>query len=164
VFVSVPVSRFRQLVHGEAVGAYHRLLGEVCPEFAQRLEGATQLEAVHGFGGHPGFIKRSSGPGWALVGDAGYFKDPATAHGITDALRDAELLARAVIAGTSAAMAGYESTRLDLSRRLFAITDEIVSFEHDEIALLALHREFSREMSREVRFLDALDQVESLAS
>ena len=33
------------------------------------------------------------GPGWALVGDAGYFKDPITTHGITDALRDAELLA-----------------------------------------------------------------------
>ena len=37
------------------------------------------------------------GPGWALVGDAGYWKDPISAHGLTDALRDAELLARAVI-------------------------------------------------------------------
>src|SRR4030095_17306 len=129
-----------------------------------RLADARQTDPVHGFGGLPGFIKRSTGPGWALVGDAGYFKDPATAHGITDALRDAELLARAVIAGTSAAMAGYESTRRNLSRRLFEITDEIVSFEHDEIARQALHREFSREMSREVRFLDSLDQVESLAS
>ena len=38
------------------------------------------------------------GPGWALVGDAGYFKDPITTHGITDALRDAELLADALLA------------------------------------------------------------------
>ena len=37
------------------------------------------------------------GPGWALVGDAGYFKDPITTHGITDALRDAELLADAIL-------------------------------------------------------------------
>ena len=54
---------------------------------------------MRGFGGHPGFLKRSTGDGWALVGDAGYFKDPLTAHGITDALRDAELLARAIAAG-----------------------------------------------------------------
>jgi hypothetical protein len=37
-------------------------------------------------------LRRATGPGWALVGDAGYFKDPLTAHGITDALRDAEFL------------------------------------------------------------------------
>ena len=41
----------------------------------------------------------SVGPRWALVGDAGYFKDPITVHGITDALRDAELLANAVLDG-----------------------------------------------------------------
>ena len=116
-------------------------------------------EPVHGFGGHPGFIKRSSGPGWALVGDAGYFKDPATAHGITDALRDAELLARAVMAGTTGAMEQYEATRLDLSRRLFEITDEIASFESSDARLQSLHREFSREMSREVRVLASLEPM-----
>ena len=34
-----------------------------------------------------------SGPGWALVGDAGYHLDPITAQGMLDAFRDAELLA-----------------------------------------------------------------------
>ena len=156
VFVSIPAARFREKVRGDASVAYRRLLREVCPELAERLDDATQLETVHGFGGHPGFIKRSTGPGWALVGDAGYFKDPATAHGITDALRDAELLARAVIAGTAAAMEQYETTRLELSRRLFEITDEIASFEHDDAQLQALHREFSHEMSREVKLLASL--------
>ena len=157
VFVSIPAARFRHEVRGDSVANYRRLLREVCPEFADRLESATQLEPVHGFGGHPGFIKRSTGPGWALVGDAGYFKDPATAHGITDALRDAELLARAAMAGTTAAMDQYEATRLDLSRRLFEITDEVASFEYTDERLQALHREFSREMSREVRALAALE-------
>jgi flavin-dependent dehydrogenase len=156
VFVSIPAARFRREVRGDSLVAYRRLLHEVCPEFADRLDGATQVESVHGFGGHPGFIKRSSGPGWALVGDAGYFKDPATAHGITDALRDAELLARAVMAGTTAAMEEYEATRFDLSRRLFDITDQIASFECTDEGLQALHREFSREMSREVRFMASL--------
>jgi flavin-dependent dehydrogenase len=155
VFAAIPAPRFRQEVRGDPVVAYRRLLREVCPELADRLAGATQLEGVHGFGGHPGFIKRSTGPGWALVGDAGYFKDPATAHGITDALRDAELLSRAVLAGTADAMNEFETTRLELSRRLFEITDEIASFPA-EAQLQTLHREFSAEMSREVRFLASL--------
>jgi 2-polyprenyl-6-methoxyphenol hydroxylase-like FAD-dependent oxidoreductase len=159
VFVSIPSGLFRDKVRGDASVAYRRLIREVCPELADRLDGATQLEPVHGFGGHPGFIKRSTGPGWALVGDAGYFKDPGTAHGITDALRDAELLARAVMAGTTAAMDEFEATRLDLSRRLFEITDEIASFECDDQRLQALHREFSREMSREVKMLASLEPM-----
>ena len=163
VFVSVPAPQFKDRVRGNATEAYHRLLHEVCPEFDARLEGATRVEAVHGFGGHPGFIKRSTGPGWALVGDAGYFKDPATAHGITDALRDAELLARAVLAGTTPAMEQFEATRLELSRRLFEVTDEIASFGYSDVRLQALHRDFSREMSREVHALAALEPLPCLS-
>jgi flavin-dependent dehydrogenase len=51
------------------------------------------------FPGLTGYLREAAGPGWALVGDAGYFKDPITAHGITDALRDAQILARVVTAG-----------------------------------------------------------------
>jgi len=163
VFVSVPAPQFKDRVRGNATEAYHRLLHEVCPEFDARLEGASRVEAVHGFGGHPGFIKRSTGPGWALVGDAGYFKDPATAHGITDALRDAELLARAVLAGTTPAMEQFEATRLELSRRLFEVTDEIASFGYSDVRLQALHRDFSREMSREVHALAALEPLPCLS-
>ena len=63
------------------------------------------------------FFRRPWGPGWALVGDAGYHKDPLTAQGMTDAFRDAELLATAIDAGLSgmdrlsAALAGYERAR-----------------------------------------------------
>ena len=60
-------------------------------------------------------------------GDAGYFKDPLTAHGITDALRDAELLANAVVEGTNTALARYGSIRDALSLPLFRITDEIAA-------------------------------------
>jgi menaquinone-9 beta-reductase len=41
----------------------------------------------------PGYFRESSGPGWALIGDAGQFKDPAAGQGISDALRQAEVLA-----------------------------------------------------------------------
>ena len=103
------------------------------------------------------------GPGWALVGGAGYFKDPLTAHGITDALRDAELLARAIMKGTTAALADYETTRHDLSRRLLDITDAIASFAWTDGEVQSLHRALSTEMSREVRALAALEPFTCLS-
>ena len=87
--------------------------------------------------GQPGFLRRAWGPGWALVGDAGYWKDPLSAHGLTDALRDAELLARAVLASAcgemseSEAFARYQLTRDQLSMPLFRITDEIADAAMD---------------------------------
>ncbi len=157
VFASVPSGRFRAEIHGDASSAYRRLVREVSTNFDARLDQARQREPVRGFGGHTGFIKRGAGDGWALVGDAGYFKDPLTAHGITDALRDAELLARAITKGTTAAFADYETTRHDLSRRLFEITDDIASFTWSDSEVQSLHRAFSTEMSREVRALAALE-------
>ncbi len=44
----------------------------------------------------PNYFRKPYGPGWALVGDAGYNKDFITAMGITDAFHDAELLAGAL--------------------------------------------------------------------
>ena len=67
------------------------------PSLAERLAGATPPAGVRSFPGLPGYMREPWGPGWALVGDAGYWKDPISAHGLSDALRDAELLARAVI-------------------------------------------------------------------
>jgi menaquinone-9 beta-reductase len=157
LFASVPSGRFRSEIHGDTSSAYRRLIREVSTVFDARLDEARQVEPVRGFGGHVGFIKRSAGDGWALVGDAGYFKDPITAHGITDALRDAELLARAIMKGTTAAFADYETTRHDLSRRLFEVTDDIASFAWTEAEVQTLHRAFSNEMSREVRALAALE-------
>ena len=102
-------------------------------------------------------MRQSHGPGWALVGDAGYFKDPITAHGISDALRDAEFLARAVERGSDAALAAYQSNRDALSRELFEITDAIAGFEWDLESLKPLHKALSVAMNNEVDALLALD-------
>ena len=64
-----------------------------------------------------------------LVGDAGYFKDPITAHGITDALRDAEILARVIVTEGPDAVGRYQAERDELSRRLFRVTGRIASFD-----------------------------------
>ena len=156
IFVAIPSQRFRREVGGDVEAAYNRFLREVAPDFEAKFSEARRVDRIRGFGGHRGFIRTSSGPGWALVGDASYFKDPITAHGITDALRDAELLARAIINDVSTVLKSYESTRLELSRTLFHVTDEIASFARSDAELQVLHRSFSTEMSREVRALAAL--------
>ena len=55
--------------------------------------------------GLPNHVRQAHGPGWALVGDAGYHRDPITGHGISDAFRDAELLADAAATMSCAASA-----------------------------------------------------------
>ena len=62
---------------------------ELVPEFAARVSTATR-EAPFLGGAVPGWFRKPYGDGWALVGDAGYNKDPITAQGITDAFLDAE--------------------------------------------------------------------------
>ena len=156
VFVGLPPWRFWQECRPDVKGAYHRLLAEAAPRLAERLAGARLEGGLHGFAGHPGFLRRPWGAGWVLVGDAAYFKDPITAHGLSDALRDAELVADAIARGGEPALADYEACRNRLSSELFEATEAIASFEWDNAALKLLHRRLSDAMKREVQALVAL--------
>ena len=78
--------------------ALRSLVEQASPDMAERLRAATPTSATRTFVGQPGHLRQPWGHGWALVGDAGSWKDPISAHGLTDALRDAELLAQAIIA------------------------------------------------------------------
>jgi 2-polyprenyl-6-methoxyphenol hydroxylase-like FAD-dependent oxidoreductase len=69
---------------------------ELAPEFAERVRAAKRESRFIGSAELPGYFRKPFGPGWALVGDAGYHKNPITAMGINDAFRDAELLAGAL--------------------------------------------------------------------
>lgn len=87
---------------------------DLAPDFAERVRTAKR-EAP--FAGVPvaNFFRKPYGPGWALVGDAGYNKDPITAQGIMDAFRDAERLATAlddVFTGSRS----FEATMSDYQR------------------------------------------------
>ncbi|MGQ0466321.1 MAG: NAD(P)/FAD-dependent oxidoreductase [Sporichthyaceae bacterium] len=53
----------------------------------KRCRGAVDTE---------GYFRKSSGPGWALVGDAGSFKDPVIAQGVRDALWSGRVLGETV--------------------------------------------------------------------
>jgi flavin-dependent dehydrogenase len=87
------------------------------PDLAARVQNGGQVERFYGTADLPNFFRKPFGPGWALVGDAGYHKDPFMALGIADAFRDAKLLADALIDGYSCrtdlneALAGYEKQR-----------------------------------------------------
>jgi flavin-dependent dehydrogenase len=160
VFVAVPRRRFRSETGSGSARAYARLLAEATSGSLDGAPGAP--ERLHVFAARPGFFRRAHGPGWALVGDAGYFKDPITSHGITDALRDAELLARAIVAAAGGeasehdALAGYQATRDRVSERLFATTDAIASFGWDLDRIPLLLRELSDSMRDEVGLLQSL--------
>ena len=97
-------------------GNFNRTLARV-PDFAERVFGGRRVEKWQGTADLPNILRKPYGPGWALVGDAGFHKDPVTANGISDAFRDAQLLADAVDAGLggrcalATALAGYEQQR-----------------------------------------------------
>ena len=80
---------------GDLEGEYERTVAAV-PELAARLEGCERATKVRHTPSTMSYFRRSSGPGWALPGDAGHFKDPVTAQGIRDALRFGRLLGEAV--------------------------------------------------------------------
>jgi len=157
VFASLPPARFEDNRKNGLEALYRDVLNDVSPALAERVAGSEISGKLRGFPGVPGFLRRAAGPGWALVGDAAYFKDPLTAHGITDALRDAELLARAVRAGTDEALAGYQKTRDKLVKGLFDVTDRIASFEWDLDEAKNLHLVLNKEMKAEVDLLNSLD-------
>jgi len=143
---------------------YQEALETASPELAERVRATGARVKLRAFAGAPGVLRRAVGPGWALVGDAGYFRDPITAHGITDALRDAELLSGAVLRGTDAAFAEYGATRDRLSEGMIEITDRLASLEWSLEEAKKLHLRLSREMSAEADYMASLGPVSGLAS
>jgi menaquinone-9 beta-reductase len=149
VFASVPGSRFAAIFRGNIDQAFMSVLAANSAQLAANVSSARVVGRLRGFAGIRGYIRQSFGSGWALVGDAGYFKDPLTAHGITDALRDAELLTHAILDNRPRALAIYQQERDALSRELFQITDSIASFQWSLDEVKALHARLSSSMRAE---------------
>ena len=80
-------------------GNHLRLFELLAPELAERLRSGHRVERMYGVLDQASFMRRTSGPGWLLVGDAASFKDQCTASGITHAFRDAELAAEEISRG-----------------------------------------------------------------
>src|SRR4029077_4692835 len=136
-----------------AEATFARLLSRSAPDLGRRLAEGQRIGRYRSFAGPPGPMRRPVGAGWALVGDAGYFKDPLTAHGITDALRDADLLSRAIVAGGTCALAAYQQKRDSLSLPLLRLTDAIASFSWDLDEVKELHADLNAAMKLETRHM-----------
>jgi flavin-dependent dehydrogenase len=154
VFVSVPGTAFPATFHGNVEGAFRQVLAANSSHLSDDISRAHLVGRLRGFAGAPGHLRQSHGPGWALVGDAGYFKDPLTAHGITDALRDAELLARAILDGR--ALEAYQRERDVLSLPLFHETEAIASFRWNLDEIKTLHASLSASMHAECEYMAGL--------
>ena len=150
VFAGMPAARWTEMTAAGRFEGFLRVLRDTVPALAEAVAAGGE-RPLTGFGGRTGYLRQSWGPGWALVGDAGYFKDPLTAHGITDALRDAELLAGAIVEGTLSALAEYQHCRDAWSIELFEITDRIASFEWTLDNVGGLLERLSREMADDVK-------------
>jgi 2-polyprenyl-6-methoxyphenol hydroxylase-like FAD-dependent oxidoreductase len=107
---------------------------ELAPLFADRLRGAKR-EARFAGAAVPNYFRRPYGPGWALVGDAGYNRDFITAQGIMDAFHDAELCAAALdksFSGARAfedAMLEYQRTRDARVKGIYEFTCQLATLE-----------------------------------
>jgi flavin-dependent dehydrogenase len=114
-------------------GNYRKML-ELAPEFADRVR-AARREARYVGTAVLNFFRRPYGPGWALVGDAGYNKDFITGHGMHDAFRDAELCATALdeaFSGASAfetAMGRYQSSRDQQVVPMYELTTQLATLQ-----------------------------------
>jgi flavin-dependent dehydrogenase len=114
-------------------GNYMKMF-DMAPEFAERIRGAKR-EARFAGTAVENFFREPFGPGWALVGDAGYNKDFITAQGISDAFRDAELCANALDASLSgarafdAAMSEYQAIRDEHVLAMFEFTCQLATLE-----------------------------------
>jgi flavin-dependent dehydrogenase len=164
VFAAVPAQRFSATFRGDVERGFLQVLEASSPQLRADVERSTPIGRLRGFPGGPGYLRQCHGAGWALAGDAGYFKDPLTAHGITDALRDAELLSRAIIAGGTPAFAAYQRERDALSRPFLRITDAIASFSWDLDEVKQLHADLSAVMKAETNHVAGLSQLPPLAA
>jgi flavin-dependent dehydrogenase len=109
-------------------------LRRAAPSLAERVDAGRITAPVRSATGLPNHVLEAAGPGWALVGDAGYHRDPITGHGITDAFRDAELLARRAgeaLAGAEPedhALRAYATERRTLLAPIFEVTCQLAQF------------------------------------
>jgi 2-polyprenyl-6-methoxyphenol hydroxylase-like FAD-dependent oxidoreductase len=133
VSVTWPLEEFRA-ARSAIEGNYLAEVAAAAPELAEKLRTGTREEPFVG-AAVPGFFRRAHGEGWALVGDAGYLKDPCTAQGMTDAFQHAERLTDAIDIGLrdpaamTGALADYQRRRDASVMAMYEFTCAQTGFE-----------------------------------
>jgi 2-polyprenyl-6-methoxyphenol hydroxylase-like FAD-dependent oxidoreductase len=128
-----PSRRFQEI--RSDIEGHVRKVHESTPSVADRLQRARREERWVGTAGVPNYFRKPYGPGWTLVGDAGYDKDPITAQGISDAFIDAENLSEGLDAAFSErrpqdeALAEYQSRRDQRAKPMYDFTCQLATLE-----------------------------------
>jgi 2-polyprenyl-6-methoxyphenol hydroxylase-like FAD-dependent oxidoreductase len=157
IFTQQPIARFAEFKANKEANFYSTL--DNVPAFAERVRQGKREERWMGMADMPNFFRRPYGDGWALVGDAGYHKDPITALGMTDAFLDAESLAAAIDDAFSGhrpiedALAEYEAQRNQRVMPLYAMTVQRARLEASSPEMLALLRALQGNQADTNRFL-----------
>ncbi len=122
-------------VKADVEGNFMQEIERHVPQFAERLHAGRREERFYGTGDIPNFFRKPYGSGWALVGDAGYHKDPVGAQGITNSFQSAELLTEALDQAFSGrmqmehALALYEQKRNQKMLPLYEYNSELATLD-----------------------------------
>jgi 2-polyprenyl-6-methoxyphenol hydroxylase-like FAD-dependent oxidoreductase len=144
------------LYRGRLGDRFHEVLSEL-PYLAGRVRDAQQAERFRSVRISDSFFRQPAGPGWALVGDAGYHKDPITAQGMFDAFRDAELVADAVDSGLdgdlSSSLRAYQRARDEAALPMYEFTSGLAQLAPPDDELQSLVAALDGNPSQISRFL-----------
>ena len=106
---------------------------DACGTLGARVRAGRRVGPVRGTSDLPNEIRVSSGPGWALAGDAGLVMDSITGQGMGHALRDADLLSEAIVTGLGSGrldrtLSRYAKQRDAQTKAMFDFTVRLASF------------------------------------
>ncbi|HJT37467.1 MAG TPA: FAD-dependent monooxygenase, partial [Actinomycetota bacterium] len=139
-------------------GSFYATLDRIDPEIAAFVRQGTREEKFYGVADLPGFFRVPYGPGWVLIGDAGFHKDPITASGITEAWLQAEWIADGLddhFQGRRAfdeIMSEFQKHRDDHSRDWYEFTMRIAAVEPPSERSLQLFRALRQNRAAADRF------------
>ncbi len=160
VMVNWPTSDFPG-VRADIEGHVRRAL-EKAPDFAARVREGHREDKWHGTAGVPAYFRKPYGSGWALVGDAGYNRDPITAQGISDAFIDAAALTEALSTWLSGndtfeeLMEAHEAARNERVRPMYEFTSQLATLEPPPPEMQALFGALRHNQDATNAFLSAI--------
>jgi 2-polyprenyl-6-methoxyphenol hydroxylase-like FAD-dependent oxidoreductase len=132
IYLAAPIAEFAS-ARTDLEGNYLRAL-DLCGDLGDRVRSGTRAERLRTTPDQPNVFRQSHGPGWALVGDAGVVMDSISAQGMTHALRDADHLCAAIVAGLggsrplAAALQEHQHRRDQAIRGMYDFTLDLASF------------------------------------
>ena len=142
----------------DVVGTYRGIVS-LAPSLAERVSRAQRASPFKGTCKLPNYYRQSCGPGWALVGDAAYHRDPLTGMGIGDAFLGAELLSAAIDRGLGgdldAALTGYQEALRERTAAVFEYTLMSASLKDPE-PQARLNRAIAADPDLTQRFMNVL--------